>query len=256
MALTDNCDLYASIDEDGINLVIRHIMRQRPSLFNYASDAVIADPNKWCSSVDYTKDVDTYENPIFTTESPIPIIGVTEPPVALDFCVQLIQPQMDFYPGNIISMPAELNPPLEEQHLALRFKLCGYIGCPSDDSVNNIGYAGDKEANQVVLPGKKNCFTFDVFAIGHFTYDKESILECRVDSIDIVDIKPDALEDNIICYLKNAANLFFKQNLRIFVESFFLHLPEQLPRCFPARIPPNNPAIEDDQLKVFINMDL
>ena len=35
MAFTDNCDLYAAVHEDGINLIARHILRQRPSLFNY-----------------------------------------------------------------------------------------------------------------------------------------------------------------------------------------------------------------------------
>jgi hypothetical protein len=34
---TDNCDLYGAIHEDGINRVVRHIMRQRPSLFNYGT---------------------------------------------------------------------------------------------------------------------------------------------------------------------------------------------------------------------------
>ena len=40
MAFTDNCDLYAAVHEDGVNLVIRHIMRQRPSLFNYGTSDV------------------------------------------------------------------------------------------------------------------------------------------------------------------------------------------------------------------------
>jgi hypothetical protein len=37
MAFTDNADLFASVGEDGINLVVRHIMRQRPSLVNYGT---------------------------------------------------------------------------------------------------------------------------------------------------------------------------------------------------------------------------
>ena len=37
VALTDNCDIYAAINEAGINRVVRHAMRQRPSLFNYGT---------------------------------------------------------------------------------------------------------------------------------------------------------------------------------------------------------------------------
>ena len=36
MAFTDNRELSCAVHEDGVNRVIRHIMRQRPSLFNYA----------------------------------------------------------------------------------------------------------------------------------------------------------------------------------------------------------------------------
>jgi hypothetical protein len=39
MAFTDNSDLYGAINEEGINLIAQHIMRQRPSLFNYGTAA-------------------------------------------------------------------------------------------------------------------------------------------------------------------------------------------------------------------------
>jgi hypothetical protein len=39
MAFTDNCDLFGAAHEHGANRVIRHIMRQRPSLFKSSSRA-------------------------------------------------------------------------------------------------------------------------------------------------------------------------------------------------------------------------
>ena len=48
MALTDDCDLFASLHEDGLNKVVRHVMRQRPSLFNYATPDIIANRELWC----------------------------------------------------------------------------------------------------------------------------------------------------------------------------------------------------------------
>ena len=54
MAFTDNCDLFGAVHEDGVNRVIRHIMRQRPSLFNYATADVAPHAGLWCAKVDHT----------------------------------------------------------------------------------------------------------------------------------------------------------------------------------------------------------
>src|SRR5580692_2711599 len=51
MPYTSNCDLYAAVNEAGINLVARHVMRQRPSLFNYATAAIAQDPQLACVQV-------------------------------------------------------------------------------------------------------------------------------------------------------------------------------------------------------------
>ncbi len=41
MALTDNCDCYGEVDEASINLLVWHIMRKRPSQFNYDTDMIV-----------------------------------------------------------------------------------------------------------------------------------------------------------------------------------------------------------------------
>jgi hypothetical protein len=51
VALTDNCDLFGSVHEDGVNLVARNVMRQRPSLFNYGTAQVAANRKFWCRQV-------------------------------------------------------------------------------------------------------------------------------------------------------------------------------------------------------------
>ena len=40
MALTDQSDIFASVTEDGLNRFAEHIMRKRPSLFNYGTQFV------------------------------------------------------------------------------------------------------------------------------------------------------------------------------------------------------------------------
>jgi hypothetical protein len=55
MAFTDNADLFASVGEDGINLVV---MWQRPSLVNNGTAWVAAAPSgRLCQPIDAAPDV-------------------------------------------------------------------------------------------------------------------------------------------------------------------------------------------------------
>lgn len=270
MVFTDNCDLYAAVHEDGVNLVIRHIMRQRPSLFNYGTSDVANNRELWCSPVAFTRDVTKYFNPIFSVQSPIPVLGADSPPVGLGFCVQLTKALIDFHPSNVISLPSELSPPLKQQHFAFQLRICGAIECPSSQAIDRIPTGGPNQPATnakeglppVVLGGKLNCFCLDVFVIGHFERafiaGRESLLG-KVDDMDIVDIKPDGLEDNIICYVKTAVSVVLREKLTIPLSTFALSFPLfglATVTLSPTPNPPvpNNPAIEKDQLKIFITM--
>src|SRR5260370_10330043 len=147
MAFTDKCDLYAAVHEEGVNRVIRHIMRQRPSMFNYATADVASNRELWCSRVDFTSDVTKYFNPIFSVQPPIPVLGADSPPVSLGFCAQLTKALIDFHPSNVISLPAELSPPLNEQRFALQFRVCGAIECPSSQEIDQIPVHGPNQPN-------------------------------------------------------------------------------------------------------------
>lgn len=250
-------------------------MRQRPSLFNYGTKDLLDYKEFWCKEIDYTQDVTKHSNPIFTVEDYLPVLGADSPPVGLSFCAQLTEVKLDFHPGNTITLPAELSPPLGEQRFSLHFQICGTIGCPSDDQVDTIqptppptyGEKGPTAPPPVNLHGNPNCFCLDVFAIGHveriFVAGKESLLG-KVDDVDIVEIKPDALEENLTCYLKTAVNVILREKLTIPIEKFFfsfslpttLFSPPTTISFSPTPDPPipYNPAIEDDQLKVFMTM--
>jgi len=52
MAFTSNSDLFISVNEAGINQIVRHVMLQRPSLFNYGTEAVMRDPDLRCAPID------------------------------------------------------------------------------------------------------------------------------------------------------------------------------------------------------------
>jgi hypothetical protein len=271
MAFTDNCDLFAAVHEDGVNLVIQHIMRQRPSLFNYATADVAGNRELWCRQIDVTKDVVKFANPFFTVMPPLPVIGSSNPLVLTGFCAQLTKALIDFHPGQTIGLPAELNPPLQPQRFSLQFTACGGVVCPSDRELEQIPIGGgptgqdaagavhDRQLPPIVVRGRPLCFCLDVFVVGRFELTPNGFLLGRVEGLEIVDIKPEQLEANLECYLRMSVNVVLRQKLAIALEALALSFPllnMGTITLFPTPNPPvpNNPAIENDQLKAFITM--
>jgi len=275
MAFTDNCDLYAAVDEAGLNLIARHLMRQRPSLFNYATAFIAQYPQLACEKVDASGDIATYSNPLFTVEEPVPLLGVDAPPVALNYCAQLTEALVDFFPGNVIALPAELNPPLPAQHFALKARLCAGLDCASDElggiqpwppdqhpiRTNDTGAA--QKTPPIVPTGRKlDCFCLDGFVIGHATVRQmfgQPTLVGEVDVVDVIEIAPRGLKQAINCYLFDTFELLLREKLTFpvthtfFFDFAFLKLPGITVQLAPNPPVPNNPAIEDNQLKIFID---
>jgi len=269
MPFTDHCDLYGAVHEDGVNRVIRHIMRQRPSLFNYATADVAANRKLWCAAVQFTPDVTKYGNPLFTIVNPLPLLGADDPPVSVGFCAQLTAAEIDFNPGNTIALPAALNPPLAPQRFSLTLRLCGSIECPAQELIDRIPVneqVGRRDAKgtgpPVVLQGKMNCFCLDVFAIGHIERQMiagQERLIAKLDAMDIVEIEPSGLEANLVCYLQTTVNVVLREKLTIALQTLMLSFPLfglATVNLSPTPNPPipNNPAVEDDQVKGFMTM--
>lgn len=114
----------------------------------------------------------------------------------------------------------------------------------------------------VHVSGRPQCFCLDVYTVGHFDREiilgKETIL-AKVDRIEIVDIQPDGLESNLECYIKTAVTLVLRQKFAIPLETLFVSFPlfgMGTVTLAPTANPPvpNNPAVEEDQLKAFITM--
>jgi hypothetical protein len=273
MAFTDNCDLYAAVHEDGINLVIKHVMRQRPSMFNYATAEVAANPKIACSPVEHTIDVTDHFNPLFGVLGPLPLLGVDAPPVGLNFCAQLTEAEVDFYPGNVIALPAKLNPPLPQQHLAFKVRMCGGLDCPSIQIIDSIpptppqGQPSEvtvvpKAPATIVPPTRKLlCFCLDAYVVAHVDLEiifGKPTLVGKVDGVDVVGIEPENLDDAINCYLRTTFELILKEKLAIPIEKLALSFPLFGGSVSVAPTPnppiPNNPAIEDDQIKEFVSI--
>ena len=98
MAFTDHCDIFASFHEDGLNAILRHVRQQRPSLFNYGSLGVIANPALLCRPIGAHPVVTLRNNPLMTQIDPLPIPGTS---FAMELAVQVTDVRMDFHPGQL-----------------------------------------------------------------------------------------------------------------------------------------------------------
>lgn len=280
MAFTDNCDLFVSFHEDGFNRLIFHVMRQRPSLFNYATAAVANNPELLCKVIEFHPVVSKRGNPLVTLEDPLPIPGSN---FGINFAVQLRELRVDFHKGDEFPLPPELVPPLKQQRLAIKLGFCAGLGCPPDEVLDQflppppdpndkpldathasgtIPALGDQDVRP--LPFRKLlCFCLDVFVTGGVrirNYWGKPWLEPYLEGVEIVDVHPRDLEDSLECYIKLLLKLVILPKLRILLEGIAFDIMKLAsvtltPTAAPADVP-NNPAIEDDQLKAFIDVNV
>lgn len=299
MPFTDRSDLFASLHEEGINNVVRQIMRQRPSLFNYATKA-FHDKRlmaQLCAPIKAAREVERAGDPLFTEMDLLPLIGSAFP-LGLDWCFQLSELQVDFHPGNVIALPAELGV-LPEQQFALVAKACFGLNCPPGKGLEQYLSAAEaatetlvhspKDKNDkrddkkpapklpsepVPLPtGNIQCFCMALYITGHFEWgtmgsDPGQWLKTRVDGIEIVDIGPDKLESMIECYLRNVLRFGILPRLSIPLEAMVLDVTSVMREAGlrigehvelrPALGPgiANNPSIEKDELRMFLELSI
>jgi hypothetical protein len=275
VAFTDHCDVFGSLHEAGINRVVRHIMLQRPSLFNYGTYLFAQQPDLLCERIERHPEVDDRGNPILTVEDPLPVPG-TNGLYGFDFCVQIVKLEIDFHPGNVFALPPELNPPLEPQRLALRLTVCAAIVCPDDRGLEDIVKdleTRDREDQRKddrdqprpppkPLPrGKPICFCIDVFGVAQVTFDGPSVdqrVRIGLMGLEIVDIRPDELETSLECVLATTLRLAVLPRTRIPLDFLTLKLGDYgslslAPTPISANVP-HNPAIEDDRLAVRLDL--
>ena len=101
----------------------------------------------------------------------------------------------------------------------------------------------------------------DLYVTGHVevtgpTGDQK--LTAKVDGMEIVDIKPEGLENSIECYLNMVLQLVILPRTSVALEALVFDIMNMVSLTLTptptSTTLPNNPAIEDDQLKVYIDM--
>jgi hypothetical protein len=116
------------------------------------------------------------------------------------------------------------------------------------------------------------CSCLDVFGVGHFERGtvagvRGTFLKTRLDNLEVVDLvtdPPSNLESMLECYLKVVLRLGVLPRLIVPMQSLVLNITKMLQdndtsigqhvTLVPATDVPNNPAVEDDELKVFFNL--
>lgn len=284
MALTDNCDVFASVSENFINSLVNNVARQRPSLFNYGTKSFVAAPQMMCHTIKVAPALPGNQ-PLVTLEQPLPIPG-TDGAWAFEWCAQLTKLEIDFHPGSI-PLPPELKK-LEPQSLALHAEFCAALACPPDKVLRGIAAAesdkypaldpaqairGDGKPRQDpprepphTLPVDRDhihCFCIEVFAVAHLVIDQTAsgpVLRIELTGLEIVDIKPDGLEQSVECLIAATLSLGVLPRFRIALHDIILGLGTfgQLTIGLTpiSAAVPFNPSIAQDQLSVFVDVDL
>jgi hypothetical protein len=303
MAFTDRSDLFAAVHENGINATIGQLMRQRPSLFNYATILFTqALRPQLCVPINTPPG----GGPLFTVEPQLPVLGAPRP-LGLDWCLQLSNVSVDLFPGNTLTLPPELDP-IGSQQFALHLRACFGLACPDDQVVENLAAEMEAAVAASMLPASPTtgpatgpagggdvqpalagpavraadvqpvpsanvlCSCLEAFGVGHF--ERGAVagipgqwLKTRLDSLEIVDLvtnPPSNLESMLECYLRVVLRLGVLPRLIVPMENLVLNITQMLQdndtsigqhvTLVPATDVPNNPAVEDDQLKVFFNL--
>lgn len=299
MAFTDHSDLFGSVHEDGLNLVLRHLMRQRPSLFNYATPEFAINPHLFCTPIAADQRVVAAGNPLFTEMEPLPVFGAPFD-LGVNFCLQVTKLAIDFHSGQSITLSAELAP-LGEQRFALTAQALGGLDCPSSEFIDQmlpaieqrlleqqklaVGEVREDKPRRgvirvpprdvVVFPTRRlECFGLGLFIVGFFEWgpvagSQLAWLKTRLAGVEIVDLQPVLLENQIECYLSTVLRLGVLPRLMVPLEKMVLDVTATLAEqglalgkqvtLGPSSVPgdvPHNPDVEGDQLKAFAKLTI
>jgi hypothetical protein len=263
MALTDNCDVFVSVNEAALNRLVTHVVRQRPSLVNLGSPTVVAHPDLLCSPVTPAHPVVVQRgNPLVKLGPDLPVAGT---PFLLEYAFQLAVAEVDVHKNDIVTLPPEASP-LAEQSMAVHASICAGLGCPPE-KLGIVGRVPIEPLTHVAKPRRQylpfrelECFCLDLFATLGADFagpSGDQHLLGRLDGLEIVDLAPTGLEDAIECYAKLAIRFGVLPRLALPIIHFAQGVPGVATITIEPTVPPavaHNPALEDDQLQLFLDI--
>lgn len=265
-------DLFAAVTDDAVNRAIGFAHARAPYLFNYVSPSVgftldpggqvVGTQDLWlvCSPVpDGPPNVPKYRR-----MPPFELPGI---PIKLPWCIQLVHLKLDFHPTDTVALPAELLPPLPAERFAIEAMLQFGLACLPDRLVEVLRQQNMRAVTHLrptVLPVQTlDCFVLSVFATGHLEVRSTPAgstppvddIALAVDGIEIVDIAPVGLEHAIECYLVAMLEGYVLPEAVLGLQRLAtktLNLVTPTPLLEPGH--PHNPAIEANELRIWLNL--
>ncbi len=283
MALTNFCDVFASVHENGFNRIIEQVAAQRPSLFHYGTSSFVDNPSLLCCKPAWVHpEVIKRGNPIVTRIPYLPIPGYVGN-YGLEFNFSLTKLQIDFYPTNKFSLPAELGTNLNKQCFAIKAAACAGIACPDQKILDQFIIYPEPYRPTIVIGKKRKeqqpasteiktpqrgfpfnrenvlCFSLELYVVLKFEmemWNGEPVLGLKLQNLEIVDIKPEGLENSIECYMRSTLRLGILPQLRVAFNSIALTIGDFIsivPTPISANVP-FNPSVDNDTISVFLNL--
>ena len=114
----------------------------------------------------------------------------------------------------------------------------------------------------ITFPTRRlQCWCLTVVVVGHFEAtgpEGDKVVEAKLDGLEIVDIAPEGLEANLECYLRLLMRYVLLPRLRIAMSAFHFGILDGLAQITlsPTTTVPHNPAVEDDMLKLFVDVEV
>lgn len=255
---TSHCDIYFALHENGIDDIVNRAMKFLPSFFNY-TDVLSSSSSSACVQINPDASVTARGDPLLSRIYPpasiyAPIVIPLQQtplqltplsihlPNPLGYVLQLATLKVDFYPSNAISLPSTISHPLPSQNLAIHAKVAAGMTRPSTQNLD--------------------CFTLDVYTELALKGASTQFLGIKMNALEIAGLKPDGLSDILEGYTKYLANQVFSW-LSLQVNNL---VSSPLPvnslggvvkelQVSPAAVPnQSNPAVEGDQMKLFMNV--
>lgn len=264
-------DLYAAITDDTVNRLIGHLHARAPYLFNYVAPSIkpvkddrgqiVGFADNWLTCYD----VEPAPPPGVPRYTRIPPFGLPGVAVKLPCSIQIVDLDVDFHPSDEVTLPIELSPPLAAQRFAVQTMVQFGVACVPPGAVetpNVAFYNNDFPFRRLpVLPvDSLTCFLVQVFATGHLTVATEGApptqrIKLAVDGLEIVDVSPSGLEQAIECYLVAMLKGAILPQLVLALQTLpikTLGITSVTPTLTAGL--PNNPAIEQNELRVWLDL--
>lgn len=276
-------DIYGAVTDSAVNRAIRWLMLYRPSLFNYAAptEKVITDDQGnfieaqevflLCQPVHIPPGVNaaTYPRCRRMPHFKLPGFDVFQMP----YCLQITDVELDFHPSNALNLPPELQPPLADQQFGLRIRAQFGLACLPDALVdaftqNRLFLQRSKvrwRREMIVAVDQLVCFALEVYTVGHLYKTQVpgtppvDQVRLAVDGMEIVDLQPPGLEAMVECYLQALLRGYVLPELVLGLEPIPVRMLGHQPFTLQPHLTPglpHNPAIEQDELRVYIDVDI